>query len=69
MKTYVQLFLKIMHPLSIMEFWSLKIWIYFEYLGCQKNFTFEFHSKLFVAIEYGLKIEIIKLDLEFFLKP
>jgi hypothetical protein len=69
MSKFVKLYLKIMHSLSTMNFWSLKIWtnrlvgllIYWIHI--------KFHSKLFMVIKYALKFEIIKLDMNFSLKP
>jgi GTPase SAR1 family protein len=58
-------FLKIMHSLSIVDFWSKTIWTN-QLVGLLRNsrIHIEFHSKLFIRIKNGLNNEMIKLSVK-----
>jgi hypothetical protein len=60
-------FLKIMHSLLIMDFWSKKIWTS-QLVRVLRNsrIHIEFHSKLFIEIKNGLKNEMIELNVKSF---
>jgi len=65
MNTYVHFFLKMMHSLCIVEFWSSKIWAN-HLIGFLKNWRIhvEFHCKFVTMTKYVLTNEIINLGVK-----